>query len=218
MDKDMDPTNLTRGTYLLPTHNVGVELPKNRRYSTRNPISQLLTRNFMRQFASLLQQSHPHNLLDAGCGEGVVLRQVQVLVQDSRLYGIDIDNELILVSREIVRGVSISRASITNLPYLSESFDLVICTEVLEHLEEPSEALTELSRVSANHLILSVPNEPWWRVANISRGRYWPHFGNTPGHLKHWTKSQFCNFISKYMHIVEIRNPFPWTMVLGKVR
>lgn len=48
---------------------------------------------------------------------------------------------------------------ITNIPVFDESFDVVICTEVLEHIPEPIEALKELSRIlsSGGKLLITAP-------------------------------------------------------------
>ena len=52
------------------------------------------------------------------------------------------------------------------------TFDLVLAIEVLEHVPDPAAALAELARVARRDLIVSVPREPIWRVANLARGKY----------------------------------------------
>jgi hypothetical protein len=63
-------------------------------------------------------------------------------------------------------------------------------------------------------LILSVPREPLWRLLNIARGHYMCSFGNTPGHLQHWSASRFRSLVGRHAEIVESRTPLPWTMLL----
>src|SRR3546814_19916610 len=48
--------------------------------------------------------------------------------------------------------------------------DLVVCCEVMEHLEDPTAALDVLAKLSKHFLILSVPREPLWRFLNMARG------------------------------------------------
>ena len=74
---------------------------------------------------------------------------------------------------------------------LADAFEAVVCTEVLEHLEEPEKALRELLRVTRRWVILSVPREPLWRVLNMVRGAYLRHFGNTPGHIGGFVERNF---------------------------
>jgi 2-polyprenyl-3-methyl-5-hydroxy-6-metoxy-1,4-benzoquinol methylase len=106
---------------------------------------------------------------------------------------------------------------IYNLPLSDNAYDLVICTEVLEHLIKPNEAIAELVRIGCNYYLLSVPFEPFWRIANIVRGKYLLNLGNTPTHVNHWTRYGFRRFIDRYLEVIDIRNPFPWTIILAKV-
>lgn len=51
----------------------------------------------------------------------------------------------------------------------------------------------------------------------MARGKYWKDFGNTPGHIQHWSKKKFCRMVADNdMKIVSVKTPFPWTMVLAK--
>lgn len=60
----------------------------------------------------------------------------------------------------------------SKLPFASNSFDCVVCTDVLEHLERLHDVFTELVRVSRQYLIISLPNN-WLRArAIICRGSH----------------------------------------------
>ena len=78
--------------------------------------------------------------------------------------------------------------------------------------------LTEMARVASGHLLVSVPREPLWRALNMARGAYLKDLGNTPGHLNHWTRRGFVALCGRYGDVVEVRSPFPWTMLLVRVR
>lgn len=56
------------------------------------------------------------------------------------------------------------------LPFESDSFDTVMCLDVLEHLENIHAAFDELCRVSRKHVIIALPN-PWYQVWNAIHGR-----------------------------------------------
>jgi SAM-dependent methyltransferase len=101
-------------------------------------------------------------------------------------------------------------ASAYDLPFSNSEFDLVICCEVLEHLHDPDLALREIRRVTAKYCILSVPNEPIWRLLNMARGAYIPDLGNTPGHINHWTCKSFQLYVDRYFQILETIRPLPW--------
>ena len=108
--------------------------------------------------------------------------------------------------------------SIYDLETGRDDADLVVCCEVLEHLEQPEVALQALQRIEFRHLIVSVPKEPLWCALNLARGKYIADWGNTPGHIQHWSKTGFIRMVSKYFDVLEVRSPLPWTMLLCRPR
>ena len=116
-------------------------------------------------------------------------------------------------------GVEVIQESAYELTYANDSLDIVFLLEVLEHLDYPDQALAEISRVLKpdGYLILGVPREPLWCALNMARGKYLPHFGNTPGHLNHWSKLTLKSYIEKHFGpIRQSRSPLPWTLVLAQ--
>ena len=85
----------------------------------------------------------------------------------------------------------------TQLPFGDDQFDVVVAAEVLEHLPDPEGGLAELARVGRRHLLLSVPQEPIFRGCNLLAGRYLRDWGNTPGHVNHWSKRGFVRFVGQ---------------------
>jgi SAM-dependent methyltransferase len=106
---------------------------------------------------------------------------------------------------------------VENLPFAENEFDLACAIEVLEHVPDPEHTLEEMARCAERHLLVSVPREPLWRMLNMARGAYWSELGNTPGHLNHWSKRSFVRLLSRHGDVVEIRSPFPWTMLLVRL-
>jgi 2-polyprenyl-3-methyl-5-hydroxy-6-metoxy-1,4-benzoquinol methylase len=106
----------------------------------------------------------------------------------------------------------------TSLTFADDEFDMATAIEVLEHVPEPEATVAEMARVARSHLLVSVPREPLWRGLNVARGAYIKQLGNTPGHLNHWSKRSFVSMLSRHGTIEEARSPFPWTMVLVRLR
>jgi ubiquinone/menaquinone biosynthesis C-methylase UbiE len=104
-----------------------------------------------------------------------------------------------------------------DLPFPDRSFDLAAAIEVLEHVPDPAAALRELRRVARGDVVLSVPREPIWRVANLARGKYWGDLGNTPGHIQHWSRSAFVRQVGAHFDVTTVHSPTPWTMVVARV-
>jgi 2-polyprenyl-3-methyl-5-hydroxy-6-metoxy-1,4-benzoquinol methylase len=130
----------------------------------------------------------------------------------------DIEPRLVASAHQNNPGVTIQQASVYALPWSRASIDAVVRLEVLEHLNDPEAALHELLRVTKNGLVLSVPREPLSRTLNVARARYVRDFGNTPGHLQHWSTRSFVRFIHQYADPVGVRTPLPWTVALIKKR
>ena len=100
-----------------------------------------------------------------------------------------------------------------DLQEFSDSADLIVCCEVLEHLEQPERALRVLKSLARKYVILSVPREPLWSVMNLSRGKYWFDLGNTPGHIQRWSQRSFIKLVSRHFRIEKVLAPIPWTML-----
>jgi SAM-dependent methyltransferase len=103
--------------------------------------------DWVRRYLSGL--SAPTRVLDAGCGEGVL---VDEFADRLAMSGIDPNYE----SDRVQRG------SLVALPYADASFDRALCLDVLEHLsfDEQPRALSELARVltPGGELLVTVPN------------------------------------------------------------
>jgi 2-polyprenyl-3-methyl-5-hydroxy-6-metoxy-1,4-benzoquinol methylase len=201
----------------IPTNDTSVELPGCRSYLTRNPISQRLIRGFMGSVLDLAGSTAPTRILDVGCGVGMVLRQLRATSEELDLYGCDVRMDFLPTARQLAERSALFAGSIYQLPLPSRSYDLVICTEVLEHLDNPEQALSELRRVARRYCLVSVPNEPWWCWANMARGKFLRDWGNTPGHVNHWNERAFRSLVGRYLDVVAVRQPFPWTVILGRV-
>ena len=157
--------------------------------------------------------------LEVGCGEGVSTEKIQAMLPPGALlHASDINRERLAAARERNPKIPIIEESIFNLARPDRSYDLVFTLEVLEHLEDPDRALAEICRVSRRWVICSVPREPVWRALNLMRLKYVGGLGNTPGHLNHWSKQGFTDFVSRRLDVRKRLSPFPWTMIVGEVK
>lgn len=191
---------------------------KHKKYTSRNPISVFLIRHFLtslRETVSCLQGVE--SVLDAGCGEGMVLSFLEKDLKDKKVYAVDFDAEEVESAKINLPHVACAKGDIYNLAFADKSFDLVMCTEVLEHLERPQDALKELRRVSKKYCLITVPDEPLWRILNIARGSYITKCGNTPGHIHHWTAKAVKKLVSKHFESIHIKKSMPWTILLCEI-
>jgi SAM-dependent methyltransferase len=92
------------------------------------------------------------NVLEAGCGVGAQTKIIAPKNPSSNIISIDISSESIVAAQQLIQSMGIQnvtfqQADIFNLPFQDETFDSVILCFVLEHLQQPQEALKELKRV-----------------------------------------------------------------------
>lgn len=189
------------------------------KYGSENPVVRRLMASFEQALGQLFDRASPDSVLDVGCGEGVLTLRWAEQLGDRPVVGFDLPDAKLQAQwrtrgRENLQFVA-GRAE--ELPFTAGEFDLVAAIETLEHIPDPQRTLSEMVRVARRHLIVSVPREPLWRVLNVARGAYLREFGNTPGHVNHWSKSAFAELVGRFGEVVELRTPLPWTMALLRV-
>ncbi|MDP9033951.1 MAG: class I SAM-dependent methyltransferase [Myxococcota bacterium] len=184
------------------------------KYGTRNPLAAAMMRGFLQSLTALYASVAARSVLEVGCGEG---RLATYLLRNARRPErfVASDVTLAVVDRDIDPMIELREASALDLPFADQSFDLVICCEVLEHLRDPKRGLAEVTRVARRAVLISAPREPLWRALNVARGRYLRALGNTPGHVQHFSRRGLERLASLTLRVVERRSPPPWTVLLG---
>ncbi len=187
------------------------------KYETKNFIAKYLVDQFLRTVKQLILKygDEIDSINEIGCGEGY-LSSFTLSLNVASVKACDFSEKIVNFAQKRESNVHFYIGNIYDLKRENDNADLVICCEVLEHLENPEKALDKLSKIANKYLLISVPNEPIWRVLNVARGAHLKRFGNTPGHINHWTSKQFYELVSNYMQIIEIRKPLPWTILFLK--
>jgi len=189
------------------------------KYGSQNPVVRRLMAGFERDLDQLFAQAAPGSVLDVGCGEGVLTEQWAQRLGAGRVVGIDLEDPTLQVewARRRRENLEFRTVAGRELAFEADEFDLVAAIEALEHIPEPERTVSEMARVARRHLLVSVPNEPLWRILNVARGAYLRDLGNTPGHVNHWSKNAFIRLLAHHGEVIEARSPFPWTMLLVRV-
>ena len=187
------------------------------KYGARHPVERRLVEGFLRALDDALPSAAPVRVLEVGAGEGEISARVRSRFPNAVVVSIDLhDPSLGAEWRQ--RGALGAFADVRSLPFPDGSFDLVLGIEVLEHVVGPEQALSEIHRVGRDAVVLSVPREPIWRIANVLRGRYVRQLGNTPGHLNHWSTRGFRTLVERRFDVGATRTPFPWTILSARRR
>jgi SAM-dependent methyltransferase len=187
------------------------------KYRARHPLARLLMRRFLRAVGNLYLEARPGKLLEVGCGEGDLLAHL-VALRPVECVGTDVSERILEEARRRHPALRFERHDAAALGFPDSSFDLVVACELLEHLEEPRRALSEIARVARGPVILSVPREPLWRALNLCRGAYLRRWGNTPGHVQHWGRRGFVRLVSGHLQVSRVLSVLPWTVVLAQAR
>ena len=187
------------------------------KYSSQNPIARYLVDGFLSAVTELYSQVEATTVLEVGCGEGHVADHlVRHGPRPKRFLATDL--ELAQAAPNVDPLIEFEPASIYDLPYEDNAFELVICCEVLEHLAEPARGLAEVARVAQRAVLMSTPWEPMWRALNMARGKYWNDLGNTPGHIQHFHRRDLVRLAERELIVTTRRTPLPWTVLLGVPR
>jgi len=106
---------------------------------------------------NMLQDKKYDSLLDIGCGSGIFLKELAS--RCNNLHTIDMHRKMDLVKdmtlKENIKA-NLVEASVTDLPYESETFDCIISVSVLEHIREIDRALNEIKRVAKDNAVIAL--------------------------------------------------------------
>lgn len=189
------------------------------KYETKNPLAQYMLKTFDRTVGELAGSIRPKSILEIGCGEGHI---TEVLLQhtEASIRATDLSQTIVDLAQQRIQSprVSFEAQNIYTQTDQTPPADLVVCCEVLEHLEDPRQGLKKLAQLAHPYALISVPREPLWRILNFIRGAHVKNFGNSPGHIQHWSQRAFLKFTATEFEFLQVRAPIPWTIVLGRSR
>jgi SAM-dependent methyltransferase len=146
-------------------------------------------------------------ICEIGSGGGHVLR----LFPDARLTAIDVSDVYLETARRNLTGYDVRflKGEVEHLGLAAESFDRIVCTEVLEHTVDPDAILAEIARLLKPDgvAVVTVPNDPLihrlkrWAAPILGR-RDW---GGDEYHLHTWRPREFGSLLERHLTINSFR-------------
>lgn len=127
-----------------------------KKHQNQNPLQKALIDNFYTELFKMVKPLRAKTILDVGCGEGFTLQKLKEKGIGLKNEGIDYSHDAVEMGNKIYPELKIKQGDVYKLDYKNESFELVICTEVLEHLDNPKKAIDEIRRVSSKYIVFSV--------------------------------------------------------------
>lgn len=158
------------------------------------------TARHLKKFISQLiyQLSDVNSLLDVGCGMGLNIEDLRKKFPQLKLTGADITDPIIELAKQYTGVDSLMTYKTINLGLenldTSEQYDLVLCNQVLEHIENDFLAIQNLTKLSNKYVLITVPS-----------GRY-NSTSKLVGHHRHYSKADLVNKLtSAQLTIIYIR-------------
>lgn len=151
------------------------------------------------RFKRVREHLYGDSVLDAGCGKADFLSTIE---SDYQIAGIDVNKERVDYCNQVLGQDAVRLGNLDGrLDFENDSFDTVVCLEVLEHLEDPEKALRELVRVGRKRVIITVPFDEKIRyILCIHCAKYAPY----PAHLHSFNKENIIGIIPDNSRIVKI--------------
>lgn len=140
-------------------------------------------------------------LLDAGCGDGINLLFLSKIMSkyylNFELFGVDYNPLRLKRANSISETEGLVQSSICALPFKNNTFDIIVCNQMLEHVGDDVKALLEMQRVlnSTGLLILDVPNEGCI-LAQLRNKIIEPIISKTTDHVNFYTVKKLKNKIN----------------------
>lgn len=159
------------------------------------------------QIVKALSHLKFNSLLDVGGAEGYKAALVRRLFTVDNVVSCDLSEEACKRARQIFN-VKSHTIDIHQLPFEDNSFDVVVCSETLEHVEDLESATKELIRVAKKAVVITVPHEPVHVVEKNKREKI-PH-----AHIHSINKNSFdfalikCKSISHKKMLSKWMKPF----------
>jgi hypothetical protein len=140
------------------------------------------------------------DVLDAGCAQPFLLREI-LARHAVEGFGCDLSDQVIEANRTVLPGCQFHPLDLTAETWpAGRRFDLVICSEVLEHLADWPAAVANLVQMTRKHLLITVPGGP---LRTMDR---------TVGHLQHFRGPELVAELERHGCRVVRRLDWGWPL------
>lgn len=141
--------------------------------------------------------NHAKKIVDIGCGLGEQLYLVNQLVPSASVINCDIDPEIIKLGKKKYPDIEFKLQSADDIDFDDKSVDIIICSNLIEHVNNPEKVLSEIQRVLKDDglLLIDFPNGYCMGELIFRLGGKFLH--GKSSHLKAFTYSGAINLLSK---------------------
>ncbi len=125
-------------------------------------------------------EGKPGTVLDVGCASGWLTARMAKILPEAKITGLDVSQKMIRYARKKHPGINFICADAHKLPFPDKSFDLIVCTETLEHVVDPLGVLLEIRRCLSPKGQVIISMDTGSRLFNLAwlfwlraKGRVW---------------------------------------------
>lgn len=163
-------------------------------YTSGNPLVRFVHCQRLDAIVRCLPPERNCIVLDAGCGEGHLIQRMRARFPNYEYHGIDTTPLALEKARTRCPYTQFQNMNLAEIAYDDETFDVIVCTEVLEHIYEYPAVLSEFKRILKKNglLIMTFPNETLWTVSRFLLGR---RPVKVPDHVNSFTPAAMCSLV-----------------------
>ena len=130
------------------------------RYSHKNFLIRYITNKRLNQIIKYINAKEKDKILEIGCGDGLIINKLK----KGWITGIDYSESAVKKAKEnnkLNKNIKIIKGDAQNLKLDNNSFNKIICAEVIEHLPNPEKVINEIKRIAKpkSKIVLTIPND-----------------------------------------------------------
>ncbi len=186
---------LTKKLIFVMNGDISNQKPNPKDYTTTDSVGTVVPCQIEAYFLALNKYvAESATVLDVGFGLGYGLNILAIKAKE--VSGVDVDRKAYDYCQNTVVGrnprlVHMSIYDGYNLNFPDNSFDVVTCVDVIEHVEDYNRLIKEMLRVAKKGVFISTPNRlPEYTNSDGTPKNYW--------HLREWSFEEFDDIISEY--------------------
>lgn len=135
------------------------------------------------------------NVVDIGCGDGVLLYLLQKKIKEYsfKISGVDLSEDALKVAKSKIGEGNFIKNDVYNTGFQENSFDLIISSDVIEHVKQPEKMLAEIKRIAKKDalIIISTPIRHTEKPLDTM-------------HAKEFFQQEFIDLASEFFNFIEL--------------
>lgn len=183
----------------------------------KNFLQRLWHQRKLEAVSELIGDARPKSILDVGCASGWFLSQIARRFPKAKYIGVDVYKKAIQYAKEHYPSLKFMVADAHSLPFPANSCDIVICTEVLEHVLKPELVISEIKRILKPNGIAVIEMDTgnilfrtvWYWWTNLRKGVW------KDSHLHSFNTEKLGKMINKDGLVISKKKIFNFSMAVA---